>query len=594
MNIRETLENEILPFVRRPARYIGGEINAAGDGDAEVRLLLSYPDVYEVGMSNLGLQILYDIVNRIGWAKAERAFAVWPDMEKLMREKDVPLFSLETITPAGEFDIWGFSLQAELTYTNILTMLDLGRLPLSARERSWPGCPLVIGGGAGAINPEPLAEFFDLFLAGDGEEGLPEILAAFQKFRASVLPGPPPSSPQGENGRAVKLELLKALVKEVPGLYAPALYRAEYGDSGRFKSIRPVSPDLPRRIGKRTLEDLNRSRIERPLIPLSRVVHDRKVVEIMRGCKRSCRFCQAGWTGRPAREKDKEEVTSQALHLVEASGCREISLLSLSSGDYRRIETLMMNLSSVLSRRRVSLALPSLNAASVSDRILREISRVRKSGITLAPEAGSPRLRRVINKKLRPGVLERIGEGLKKMGWRLLKLYFMIGLPTEEERDIEAIVETINRVAGWGGDLNVTVSNFIPKAGTPFQWSPQAGIEEIREKQKIIRRGVKSGRVRLKFRPPVMSRIEGILARGDRRLSELLRAAWEAGCRFDDWGECFQPELWEIALEKSSLSPDFYLNPPYAYRDQLPWSHIESGIGAEILIRESKKALDNG
>ncbi len=576
-DIRQKLEDEVLPFVRKPARYIGGEINASARPRAEVKLLLSYPDVYEVGMSHLGLRLLYDIVNRLEWAGAERAFAAWGEMEALLKEKGIPLYSLETFTPAAEFDIWGFSLQAELTYTNILAMLDLAGLPVKAEDRSWPGSPLVLGGGAGTTNPEPLADFFDLFLIGDGEEAIVEIMAAYRELV------------RGGRGEGMKKEeLLKALVERVPGLYAPVLYRPLPERGG---PLAPVSPKVPARVARRKVDDLNRTRIENPILPVTEVVHDRAVVEVMRGCKRGCRFCQASWINRPVREKEAETVIEEARRLVEASGWEEVSLLSLSSGDYRGIEKVMNKLSPELAARHVSLSLPSLNVESVDKKIFEEIKRVRKSGVTMAPEAAGKRLQGVINKKLDPDLLWEIGRELKAMGWRLIKLYFMIGLPTERREDVEAIAETIDRFSRWGGQLNVTVSNFVPKPGTPFQWAPMAGEEEIKEKQKLIRDRVRSRRVNLKFRPAPLSRIEAILARGGREVGRALQAAWEAGCRFDGWEEGFSYRKWLEALRRAGIDPDESLKST-VYETPLPWSHIEAGVSNEILVKEAKKAME--
>ncbi len=584
MNIRELLETEVLPFVQRPARYIGGEINATCRPAAEIRFLLSYPDLYEVGMSHHGLRILYDVVNRLSWASAERAFAVWDDMEAELRRKEIPLCSLESFTPAAEFDIWGFSLQVELTYTNILAMLDLAGVPLESRERPWPGYPLILGGGANTTNPEPLADFFDLFLIGDGEEAVVEILGAYRSWKRETADA-------GSSGRRKKEDLLRHLVEKVPGLYAPSLYEVTYDASGRFRTITPSVPSIPKRVKRRILENIDSSRIERPLVPITEIVHDRAVVEIMRGCRRGCRFCQAGWVGRPVREKDPGMVIRQACDLVEKGGFEEVSLLSLSAGDYRGIEPLLEELSPMLAGKKARLSLPSLNIATVSERMLKELKRLKKSGVTLAPEAGSDRLQGVINKHLDAGLLGDISRKLRELGWRILKLYFMIGLPTETDEDLEAIAALINRTAGWGGQLNVTVSNFVPKPGTPFQWTSMAQPDEIIRKQGLLRRLVHSRKVKLKFHPAVLSRLEGIFARGDRLLGAVLRSAWGEGCRFDGWTEHFSEEKWAAAFRKTGVEREKYLNPPYNFDDPLPWDHIDAGPEKKILVRESRRAF---
>lgn len=577
---KRILSEEILPRVNRPARYIGGEVNSALPANPEVRLLLSYPDVYEVGMSHLGLRILYDLVNRMGWAAAERAFAFGPDMEKLCRRAGIGIYSLETFTPAAEFDVWGFSLQAELTYTNLLNMIDLAGLPRRARDRDLRRHPLLLGGGAAVYNPEPLAEFFDLFLVGDAEESLPELLSALRSL--------------GKERKSVgREEFLAALVERVKGLYAPALYRPRYDRSGRFREIVPLNPNVPPVIEKRVLGNLDRSGVVRPLVPLTEIVHDRDVVEIMRGCPRRCRFCQAGWTSRPVRRKAGGVVISQALALNRASGHREVSLLSLSSGDWRGIESLLEDLSARLAPEQVSLSLPSLNINSFEPAFLAGLKKVRKSGLTLAPEAASLRLQKLINKPLEVGRIEKIALESHRRGWRLLKLYFMVGLPTETEEDVLEIASYINRLSRWGGGLNVTISNFVPKAATPFQWADFLPPSELERRHLLIKRSVPGGKVKLKIRQSFVSLIEAIIARGDRRAGDLIEEAWKLGCRFDDWSEYFQPSAWKEALERSGIQPSACFSFPYEPGDNLPWSHIGSGVTDKVLAGEWGRALKN-
>lgn len=568
-DLSRVLEEKVLPFVRRPGRYIGGETNTPAKLQAEVHLLLSYPDLYEVGMSNHALRLLFELVNRLPYAAAERTFAFWPDMAERAAAHGVPQYSLETFTPAGEFDIWGFSLAAELTYVNIPGMLAAAGVPLRAMDRSWPEHPLLLGGGPGAYNPEPLADFFDIFLIGDAEESLPELLAAYRDLRRE--------SPD-------RRSLLRELAVRVGGLYVPELYRS--GAEGKVTAREGIPAFVP----KRVLADLSASRLSDPLVPLIEVIHDRAVVEVMRGCRRGCRFCQAGWAGRPVREKAPEVAVDEALTQIDATGCDEVALLSLSSGDYRPIERVLAGVSSRLAGRRVNISMPSLNAASLTDGIFARLARGRRSGLTLAPEVATERLRRAINKPLPPGAVAEAIRQAHRLGWRRLKLYYMMGLPGEKQEDILALADQLNSLAALGGQLSVTVSNFVPKPQTPLQWAPQAPPEVISKRAGLLRGRLRARNVRLKFRNPWMSLVEGAISRGGRRTGDLIEAAWRRGAGFDDWQEKFRREIWEEALAETGLTVAGICSSLGRPGSPTPWDHIGGGVPREILVREALRA----
>ncbi len=572
--------DHILPQVVRPSRYLGNEINAVHkDLDAvSVKALLAFPDVYEVGMSHLGFQLLYHLLNSRDDVAAERVFAPWTDMEYLLRKHGVPLFSLESRRPASQFDIIGFSLQYELSYTNVLAMLDLGGIPLRWDERG-AGDPLVIAGGPCTANPEPVAAFFDALVVGEGEEVVGEIVNAFKQWK------------EGDANRA---DLLRRLAT-IRGVYVPALYSVSCAPDGIIASI-DACPPAPERITKRIVQDLDL--VPYPsgfIVPFSQIIHDRINVEIARGCTRGCRFCQAGMTYRPLRERTRSLVESLAERACGATGWEELSLLSLSSGDYSDIKTLLVHLASRFSLRETALSFPSLRAETLDSTIVNVIQQGRKTGFAIAPEAGTERLRRVVNKNLAE---EQILETCRRVfaaGWKSIKLYFMIGLPTETKGDVEGIVELAEKVWAQGRGMKqgphvtVSVSTFIPKPHTPFQWARMIDADEIVERQALIRTRLNRRRFRYKWHDPAISLLEGVMARGDRRLADVIEEAFKSGCRFDGWSDRFNQESWNAAFCTHGVDPKSYLR-AREIPARLPWDHIDCGVEKAFLEKEWEAA----
>jgi len=577
--------DRILPEVTRPARYTGNEWNSiVKDWDAvDIRMALVYPDLYEIGMSNLGLAILYDLVNRQPKALAERAYAPWIDMETEMRKASLPLFSLESRRPLKDFDIIGFSLGYELTYTNVLNMLDLAQIPVLAAERD-DSHPLIIAGGGCALSAEPMAEFIDLFVIGEGEGVLLELLEAFRQWKLQ--------------GSRRKQGLLLELAG-IAGIYVPGLYRIDYSDDGIISSIVSVAPEANSIVQRRVVAKLPPA-VTRPVVPYMEVVHDRAVIEIQRGCTRGCRFCQAGIIYRPLRERPCEEVLDAADELLKNCGYNELSLLSLSTSDYSDIESLVAALATRYRDQHLKISLPSLRMDSVSVELMDLLASGKKTGLTFAPEAGSERLRQAINKGITEEELVQAITTAAERGWNAVKLYFLLGLPTETFDDIESIVQLVQKLCRAGRQLErrsfqvrVSASAFVPKAHTPFQWVPQNTEEELRAKVEVLRLGLKKSGVRLSWQEPRMSLLEGVLARGDRRLAKVIYRAWQLGCTFDAWSEHFDYEKWFRAFEDSGLDPAFYTHRQRSLDETLPWTHIDVGVSAAFLKREYERTFNS-
>ncbi len=577
---RQCLE-DILPLIRHPSHYLGSEINAVRKDPRKVRLrvALAFPDLYEVGMSHLGIQILYHVLNAREDIAAERVFAPGLDLEAELRATNTPLCSLETHRPLADFDILGFSLLYELTFTNILNMLSLSGVPLYARDRD-DAHPFVVAGGPCTFNPEPLAHFFDAMVIGDGEEVVVELAETWLQWK--------------EAG-GTRQRLLERW-SQLRGVYIPSFFEA-------YQDVRGRQALTPRFSGydvvhKALVSDLNEAPYpDRPVVAFGNPIHDRLSLEICRGCTRGCRFCQAGMIYRPVRERAPQSVLYLADRALGSTGYEDISLLSLSTGDYGAIQILIDRLMDRCGPDNIAVSLPSLRVGSLTETLMAQIKRVRKTGFTVAPEAGSRRLRQVINKNITEQALEDTVRSAFDMGWRLIKLYFMIGLPTETEADVDAIVGLVKRLQRIGSsatghkDVTVSVSTFIPKAHTPFQWCHQISLAESKEKIRSLRSRLRSRGIRFKWQTPEMSILEGLWARGDRRLSRLLIKAYEMGCRFDGWSDHFKYTRWKKAMDACGVDLDFYTTRGRDLSEPLPWDHIDCGVSKAFLEKEWEKAL---
>ena len=573
------MSNNILLSVEKPARYMGGEMGSVIGREAELSFVLAFPDVYEIGMSHLGLQVLYGVLKGVPWIAPERAYSPWPDLEEVLRSEKRPLVTLEGGLPLAEADIVGITLQYELSYTNILNMLDLSNIPLLAAERD-ERYPLILGGGPCAFNPEPLADFFDAFLIGDGEDAIVEIAQCVRDWKQEGLP---------------KQTLLERLAK-IEGIYIPSFFQVSYQEDGRIEKITPLREDYSV-VKRRFVADLETALYPTtPVVPFLKTVHDRVSVEISRGCTRGCRFCQAGYIYRPVRERSPERVLEIVEEAFANTGYDEVSLLSLSTGDYGCLTPLIKGLMDRYASQKKAVSLPSMRVGSLSPEMAEEVRRVRKTGFTLAPEAGSDRLRSVINKGITEIDLLENARAVYSAGWRLIKLYFMIGLPTENSEDIQGIIDISREVkrqgkwAGNGGDVNVSVSSFVPKPHTPFQWEPQISEEEIVDKQRFLRTELKKKKLIMKWQDASLSGLEGVFARGDRRLSRLLIEAHALGCRFDGWWEHFDRLKWLQAFENAGVEPTFY-HRRRELDELLPWDHIDCGVRRDFLLAEREAAI---
>lgn len=572
---------KLLPFVEKPSRYLGFESNTIKkDLDrVKLRIALAFPDLYEIGTSHFGLQILYHILNSRRDIAAERVYAPGRDMERQLRAGETPLTTLESRYPLGKFDIIGFSLLYELDYTNILTMLDLSGIPFYSTQRGLD-MPLVIAGGPCTCNPEPVAELFDAMVVGDGEDVILALADSWICWK--------------ENGGKDKTELLDAW-SALDGVYIPDHFKARFNRRG-FQELLPLKAGYSS-IHKSVVGNLDTAPFpDRPVVPFGRPVHDRLRLEISRGCSRGCRFCQAGMIYRPVRERSPQQLLRQADAALNQTGYEDLSLMSLSTGDYTRLDALMAHLMARCEPNRVAISFPSLRAGKLTPELMRMVKKVRKTGFTIAPEAGSQRLRNVINKNISEEAILQTVQDAFDLGWQVIKLYFMIGLPTETQEDVEAITEliaTLRKIRApkkRRGKFNVSVTTFIPKPHTPFQWASQLSLQESRERLAWLKERLRDQRVQFKWQDPRVSLVEGVWSRGDRRLLPVLMTAYQKGCRFDGWTDSFRFDLWETALAEHGVSPDFFNSRARAIDEPLPWDHIDMGIDKQFLLEERSLA----
>lgn len=580
---------KILLKVQKPARYVGGELNSVikDKSKVDLRFAFCFPDTYEIGMSHLGMKILYSLINDRDDAWCERVFAPWSDMEQLMREKNIPLYALESGDKLTDFDVIGFTLLYELSYTNVLNMLDLAGVPVLSKDRTELS-PLIITGGPCVCNPEPMADFIDLFCLGSGEDVTNELLDLLKLHKK-----------KGSTKHEFLLEAAK-----IRGVYVPSFYDVTYNEDKTVKKVENKFT-APETVKKCVVPDLDKIPYpEKFVIPSIEIVHDRAVGEIFRGCIRGCRFCQAGFIYRPIREKSAKLVEKQCKSIIDSSGYDEVSLCSLSTSDYSQIEELLNNLLSWTVKDNINVSLPSLRVDNFSDELMNKLNVVRRAGLTFAPEAGTQRLRDAINKNVTEEEVLRTSHKAFSGGWTAVKLYFMLGLPTETLCDVSGIAElgtkvvgefkkTPERAVGKGVMVNISVASFVPKPFTPFQWEAQDTMEELEEKQKYLRECINTRKIHLSTHKTHVSFIEGVFARGDRRLCRVIETAWRNGCRFDSWDEFFDFDKWIESFNQCGIDPAFYANRKRSFDEVLPWDHLDYGVTKQYLISENLKAHES-